>query len=84
MLNLSYDFIVDAVYSRNKSNIYYQFFQREEHTSQGFLVYGKPPSRNTQLKKDPDQFVANPEGPRGLLLEPDDEVHARHRYPASR
>ncbi|PVH87312.1 cytochrome P450 [Cadophora sp. DSE1049] len=42
-------------------------------------IYGKPPSRNTQLQKDPDQFIANPNGPRGLLLEPDDNVHARHR-----
>lgn len=44
------------------------------------LVYGKPPGRNTQLQKDPDQFIANPDGPRGLLLEPDDNIHARHRY----
>ncbi|KAH9218486.1 cytochrome P450 [Leptodontidium sp. 2 PMI_412] len=42
-------------------------------------IYGKPPSRNTQLPKDQDQFIANPNGPRGLLLEPDDDVHARHR-----
>ncbi|KAH7330188.1 cytochrome P450, partial [Rhexocercosporidium sp. MPI-PUGE-AT-0058] len=42
-------------------------------------IYGKLPSRNTQLAKDQDQFVANPNGPRGLLFEPDDDVHARHR-----
>ncbi|KAJ5047261.1 uncharacterized protein L3040_003098 [Drepanopeziza brunnea f. sp. 'multigermtubi'] len=42
-------------------------------------IYGKPLPRNSQLRKDPDQFVANPDGPLGLLLEPSDEIHARHR-----
>ncbi|PBP24706.1 toxin biosynthesis cytochrome P450 monooxygenase [Diplocarpon rosae] len=42
-------------------------------------IYAKPLPRNTQLRKDPHQFIENPDGPRGLLVEPRDEVHARHR-----
>jgi hypothetical protein len=43
-------------------------------------IYGRPPPRNTELKKDASQFVAPRNGIFGLLMEPDDKEHARMRY----
>ncbi|KUJ07971.1 cytochrome P450 [Mollisia scopiformis] len=42
-------------------------------------IYGKPQPRNTQLRKDPSVFVTAPDGPKGILVEPNDEIHARLR-----
>ncbi|KAF8865497.1 cytochrome P450 [Acephala macrosclerotiorum] len=43
-------------------------------------IYGKPQPRNTQLRKDPTTFILPNDGiPKGILVEPSDEVHARIR-----
>lgn len=42
-------------------------------------IYGKPQPRNTQLRKDPTVFVTAPKGPKGILVEPNDEIHGRLR-----
>jgi hypothetical protein len=42
-------------------------------------IYGKPPHRNTQLQKDPLQFIPPSSGVNGMIQEPDDEQHQRMR-----
>jgi len=42
-------------------------------------IYGKPQPRNTQLQRDPAQFVSSPSGAKSILEEPNDEMHARMR-----
>ena len=42
-------------------------------------IYGKPSPRNTELRKDPSQFIDPGAGHYGLLMEPSDVEHARMR-----
>ncbi len=42
-------------------------------------IYGKPQPRNTQLRRDPAQFVSPPSGVKSIIEEPNDESHARMR-----